>query len=322
MDEVLDKEDFLDNIWDAMLIDGKLYFAASGVYLSSLVGNSDTVGDKNSVSINDIYDINQKCKDGQIIFGPKSKDDILHEFFRMGAGEFIDEENKCNFDSDDLNTLLKFCNENGQDAPKDNINESEEIEAVKEGKIFFTERTVIKLENIILLNDILGDKVRFVGYPGKDSGYSYFRFNNAIGISAASEYKEEAWRFVRTFFSKEHQGKLENGNIPLRKDCFEMMKKAYTAEDEYVDELGNRVHSIEGRVQFDEIIVDLRPLTEKEMNVYAELITNTNRCMDMDDTIPNIIYEESKLYFDGKKSLDETVQVIQNRAQTYLDENK
>ena len=318
-DNEISKEDFLDNVWDAMLIDDKLCCAASGLYLASLVGNGEELGEKTSVSIDDIYEMNQQLTDGQTIFGKKSKDEILGEMLRMGPNAFVDvDNNKCDFDSDDFKTLLKFCDENGQEGEENNISEPEGIESVKEGKILFSECTTLTLNNFIFYNEILGDKVRIVGYPGKEEGYSYFRLENAIGIAATSEKKEVAWQFVRTFLTKEYQGDANKKTIPLRKDCFEMMKKAYTTQTVYTDELGQNIHPVEGCLEG----VDLRPLTDKEMDAFAELIINTKYCMDMDFTINNIISEEAALFFDGEKSLDETVKIIQNRAQTYIDESK
>ncbi len=322
-DKELKKDDFLDNVWDAMLVDDKLYSAASGVYLSSFVGNGEKIGDRTSISINDIYEINQQCQDGQTVFGKKDKTEILRQMLRMGVSAFVDEENKkCDFDGDDFKTLLKFCDENGREREEANSSICDEIESINEGKMFFSECAVITLENIILYNEILGDKVRFVGYPGKEEGYSYFRLENAIGIAANSKHKEVAWAFVRTFLTKEYQGRLDKKNVPLRKDCFEMMKRAYTAEEEYVDELGQKIHPLEGNVQMGDVSFDLRPLTEKELDVFTELIANTKKCMNMDSTITNIICEEAALYFDGKKNIDETVKIIQNRAQTYIDESR
>ena len=39
------------------------------------------------------------------------------------------------------------------------------------------------------------------------------------------------------------------------------------------------------------------------------------------DILNSIIWEESNAYFYGDKTLDETLRIIQNRCQLYLDEN-
>ena len=65
--------------------------------------------------------------------------------------------------------------------------------------------------------------------------------------------------------------------------------------------------------------VDLRPLDEAQE--FRHLIDKVSNIYTEDTKLMDIINEECKLYYSGDKSLEDTVKVIQNRAQTYMNES-
>ena len=54
----------------------------------------------------------------------------------------------------------------------------------------------------------------------------------------------------------------------------------------------------------------------------CDLIDQTTSVFTFDESIMNIITEESAAYFAGSKTLDETAAMIQNRASLYVAEQK
>ena len=68
--------------------------------------------------------------------------------------------------------------------------------------------------------------------------------------------------------------------------------------------------------------MDIGPLTDKQAQMYIDLVNNTDKTGEYNDEIGQIITEEAKAYFSGQKSLDETADVIQNRVKTYVNENR
>ena len=53
-----------------------------------------------------------------------------------------------------------------------------------------------------------------------------------------------------------------------------------------------------------------------------ELINNAGPYPDAELRIIEMIYEESRMYFAGEKSLEDTIKIIQDRVSTYLAEKK
>ena len=52
------------------------------------------------------------------------------------------------------------------------------------------------------------------------------------------------------------------------------------------------------------------------------LITSASATYQYDTDLMKIITEEAAAYFAGQKSLDETADIIQNRASIYISENR
>lgn len=68
--------------------------------------------------------------------------------------------------------------------------------------------------------------------------------------------------------------------------------------------------------------VDLYPAKEEEVIAIRGLIESIDRMERFDETVLSIISEEAGAYFNGQKSVDEVVAVIQSRANIYMNENR
>lgn len=95
-----------------------------------------------------------------------------------------------------------------------------------------------------------------------------------------------------------------------------------TSETGFIDEFGNGVGAPDGIFGLGSIAVDLRPLTEEEGQAFRDLTDRVSNVYNGEPKFMAIINDECKAYFAGDKSVDETVQIIQNRAQTYMNESK
>ena len=98
--------------------------------------------------------------------------------------------------------------------------------------------------------------------------------------------------------------------------------KTRTATKPYRDKLGNKIKPVKDSMAFDDRSVKIGPLSADEEKIYRDLIDNTCKIVNFDDTVLNIINEEAADYFAGRKSLDETADIIQNRVTTYVNEKR
>lgn len=62
--------------------------------------------------------------------------------------------------------------------------------------------------------------------------------------------------------------------------------------------------------------------SEAQMDRFWRLYESTEQITGRNDALLDIIMEQADVYFAGDKSLEETAQLIQNRARLYVNENR
>ena len=101
-----------------------------------------------------------------------------------------------------------------------------------------------------------------------------------------------------------------------------MYLNTFTAKEDYTDEFGNYIYAREGTVGMNDVETTIKPLTDAEVQVFKDQVDSVSRIWSTDQSLYNIICEEAGAYFAGDKTVDETVALIQNRATTYVQENR
>lgn len=322
-DEELNTDDILDSVYEAMQVDGKLYYIAPSFGISTIVARTSDVGDGTGWTFDEMKAVLEEKGDSARPFYSENKSDILYSFLGNGLNDFVDwQTGACSFDSQDFKDILELCNKGINEEVEYNEDAPSMPTLIKDKKVLFVEGWVSP-EEVQVYKKMFDGDITYIGYPNKEKSGSYFQFDNQIAIYAKSEVKEGAWEFIRSFMTKEYQGNaMHMYNTPTRKDCFDMMVKAKMATKEYTDELGQEVYPMQSSWGWDDLQVEITPLTQEEMDMYIDLVNNTKKIASNDDAMMEIIQEESKAYFAGEKSLDETVGIIQNRIKTYVNENR
>lgn len=320
-DSDLKVQDIIPSVAEAMKIDNKFYYIAPSFGISTLVASSKDVGTKSGWTFEDMKALLEEKGDGVRPFYSENKSEMLYAFLNSGINDYIDwSTGECSFDSQDFKDILEICNK-GTDEEMDYSEDSpSEPSLIQEGKVLFSSGW-IDMESVELYQKMFEGDITFIGYPNKDKEGSYFNFDTPMGIYSKSDVKDGAWEFIKSLMTKEYQGKLYNiYNNPTRQDCFDMLIKAKTTTKSYTDELGQEVTPLELTSGWEN--VEIGPLSEKEANLYKDLVNNTKKVGSYNSALMDIITEEAKHYFAGEKSLDETADIIQNRVKTYVNENR
>lgn len=322
-DSDVSTDDLIPSVAKAMQIDGKYYYIAPGFYVNTLVGAAKTVGTEPGWTMDDLKKILDENKDVRPFYS-ENKNDNLYNFITMNISDYVDwSTGECSFDGQDFKDILEICNRGSNEETEYSEDSPSEPSLVKEGKVLLTNGGSLDMESVELYEAMFNGDITFIGYPNKDKDGSYFSFDNQLGIYSKSKVKDAAWEFLKTFLTKEYQGDRNNlYSNPTRQDAFDMLVKSKTATEKYTDELGNEVEPLESGWGWDDLNVDIGPLTDKQAQMYIDLVNNTDKTGEYNDEIGNIITEEAKAYFSGQKSLDETADVIQNRVKTYVNENR
>lgn len=317
---------FIPSVAEAMKTNDKFYFASPGFGISTLIARTKDVGDKSGWTFDELKALLEEKGDSARPFYSENKSDMLYSFLNAGINDFIDwTTGECSFDGQDFKSILEICNKGKNEETEYNEDAPSMPTLIKEGKVLFNDGW-IDAESVELYEKMFGEDITFIGYPNKDKQGSYFNFNSTMGIYSKSDVKEGAWEFIRSFMTKEYQGKqvgtgMMNGN-PTRQDCFDMMMKAKTTTEKYTDEFGQEIQPLDSSWGWDDLEVKIVPLTDKEAQLYKDLVNNTKKSGGYNTTLMEIITEEAKAYFAGEKSLDETADIIQNRIKTYVNENR
>lgn len=324
-DSELSSDDIIDSVWETMLMNGKLYYIAPSFGIDTIIGKTKDVGNEIGWTFNEFKTLLEGHGDAITPFYSDNKSDMLSVFLKNSLMDFVDwQTGECNFDGQEFKDILEFCNNKGSDKNVDYVDYRKEMASlINAGKQLFADAPGLTTEEIQIYRQMFGEDITFIGYPNKEKQGSYFRFSSRVGLSAKSEVKDGAWEFIRTFMSKEYQGKVNHiSGTPTRKDCFDMLMRAKTTTEEYTDELGQEVQPVSGYWEWDDIGVDSRPLSQEEAEMYINLVNHTENSAFYDTSMTEIILEESKSYFKGRKDLDETVKIIQKRIKTYVNENR
>lgn len=130
-----------------------------------------------------------------------------------------------------------------------------------------------------------------------------------FGISSSSREKEGAWEFILFLLQEEGQDAIGMNFAPVRKANFEAMcDQFFEADDEIRSKECERTGATreEFLQRYNEMLQRGRP---------RELMTNSY-------DIWRIIEEEAQMYYNGDRSVEETVEMIQNRVGLYRKEKE
>ena len=295
-DEELSREDFVPNLLKQMeQTDGKLYALYFEPQITFFAGKASTFDDAESWNYTDLLNI-MKEHEGAVPFAGLNRTWTLQEFMWYSMGEFYDKETgECHFDTDEFKAMLQIT----AMAP-------EQIDISSVGDTQGENSTAGQLDRDEVLmytgSDLVWDEklyfgdseVKYVGIPAS-GGDAVVGFFFGLAVNEQSESRDAAWEFVKSFLDEDFQ---MSGMFPIM--------------NKYVDE--NIDKALESRKLED----DAEYIKERT----AYLLDNCIGMRDYDSAIYAIIDEEAQAYFAGSRSLDDTVAIIQNRVQLYIDEKR
>ncbi len=322
-DQDISKDDLIPSVEKAMEIDGKLYFVSPSFTISTLIASAKDVGTESGWTMDDLKKLLKEKSDARPFYS-ENKNDTLYSFITSNINDFVDwSTGECSFDSQDFKDILEISNQGKNEEMDYSEDSPSEPSLVKSGKVLFTSGFGVDMESVELYEKMYNGDITFIGYPNKDKNGSYFSFDMPMGIYSKSKVKDAAWEFIKMFMSLDFQGDQSTiYSNPTRQDAFDMLVKRKTATKKYTDELGNEVEPLQSGYGWDDLNIDIGPLSDEQAQKYIDLVNSTTKTSDYNTEITNIITEEAKAYFAGQKSLDETADIIQNRVKTYVNENR
>lgn len=237
-------------------------------------------------------------------------------------------DGKAHFDNESFRELLEFVDKYGIDATEgsDTLSgghngaiqavvveikdhNSAVTEAKIEGKIGAQYGYLYDFNAYIERYAYYAEEIGVYGLPSFDGRGPMAVSDNYVSVSSSTKYKEPCVEFVKLLLSYDVQ--KENAINPINRQA-----------------LRNRCEKIiantNSRIAQEATSTGTKPfvIPDDAIDNYIDVLSSANGVKSIGDSIENIIREEASSYYSGRKSLDDTISVMQKRVQIALDESK
>ncbi len=312
-DPVLSREDFVPSVLAASETDGTLPVLIPSYMLLTAAGSAERLGTQPGWSR---AEFDRLTATAAVPFYGVSGTALLQHRVFAESGRYLDRAaGSAYFDTEEFTALLQAAaGQSGQEIyyqqdPKPLFTRGESSVAVWYLNEFIDLRTLCYLFD--------GDVV-FKGFPMDAGTGSCIYPTLQLAVTSACPAPQQAWGFVREFLLPSWQNSLSTAEgFPLRRDALAAM--AYAAQQPAEE------YSCPAYLDWDAMTPQqqaywYRALTPQECGRITELIEQTTALYRYDDTVASILAEEASAFCAGVRSAEEAAQLIQNRVQTYLDE--
>ncbi len=321
-DEELKNEKLLENVIDAMKVNGKNYFIVPCFSIATCIGAKDVLGD-NTVTLQNYEDIcnNKGVNPGEGMgYYVREYGDSLYD---LTCDYFIDyETGKCNFNSDGFIDLIKMI----KGFPTfDELNDSNKDYETYE--TYYRENKSLLMQTDFYDFDYyqavkkgyFGKDIVFNGYPGDNDSKSFITPRLQVCMTSNCKDKDAAWQFLRGYLTDDYQNHIDYG-FPVNEEAFDALVLKAQEKPYYIDSNGEKVET-NSSWDIGGTEVEITELTKEEAESFANFIKSVDTALARDYKVTDIIKEEVGAFYSGQKSAEEVADIIQSRVSIYLSES-
>jgi len=305
--DIINEDDFVDSIFSALKSNKKLYVLPTNFAVNTLITNSPLIETRDQWTIDMIRFIVEGNPDLANGFMGK---DIMLRYLTKNILCFDDNlfEAKMVIRSylEFINLLPDFAVYDGSYSKRN------------EGKILFDILSFSNVQDYQFYKSIWGSNSLLIGYPDTSGNGALFIPMNSFGINSKSSNKDISWSFIEKFFTIEWQENIApNWNFSILNSTLENQLNNSMLIHMYTDKYGNEKESPILSYLSDDAThyIDVYAARESDIAEIRRLINETNTIQQIKPDLLNIISEEAAFYFSGQKSIDEVMDVIENRMQ-------
>ena len=309
-DEDIGMGAILPNLLEALQFAGdELYEMPLSVFLMFVAGSIEVVGSEPGWTFDEYFALLRRYPDATLPFGSAHWSSILSSALSNNYRTFVDwEKGEAHFDCEEFSRLLEMA--------KDYWNhiDAQVIEAVsiQEGKQLLTTNILSNVSSIQRFPALFGTEVNYIGFPTERGVGNSFILNGSISINAASDYPDVCWEFLKSMLSYEMQLN-RNAGFPVTVDA---LNHRLDNAPQFEEAAGFLYSDNEG----NSWSVRLEDASLEDIALVRSLITSCDRIFRINNDIMAIIEEVAPSYFSGDRTLEDTIEIIQSRAQVYVSE--
>lgn len=324
----INKADYLENVFKAYESDGKLFVIVPQFYISTTAAKASVIGDRTGWNLQEMLEA-AKNSNVEAVMPYATRDTVFYYCVYNNLDDFINwETGECAFNSDEFIQVLEFAKEFPEEW---DYNQQEEgtYSKIMNNKILFLQTTISSVQEYQMMQGMFGGDVSFVGFPNAQrKGNLIQPSNGSVAINAKSKHKDGAWEFVSGLLSEEYQSDIAGDNgmgwgFPIKQSALEkVFEKAMTPEY-YKDETGKQVEQPKTSWGYDDFNIDIYAAKKEEVDGVKAIIASAEKAYSpSNEELSKIVNEEAAAFFNGQKSAKEVADIIQNRVQIYVNENR
>ncbi|MCM1551545.1 MAG: extracellular solute-binding protein [Butyrivibrio sp.] len=330
-DPELSKTEFLDNVFEAARINGKLYEILPSFYVMTYVGKTSLVGERTQWTMEEARQVLADMPEGAQLFGEMTRAGFFSQVMQMCGSDFIDvSTGKCNFDSEEFISLMQYAKELPEELDYDGM-WGEDYDSwymnyqsqYRENRTLLSNCYMSRLQDMVqTINGSFGEDVSYVGFPNSSGQGSVISYNDAYALAAGSANLDAAWEFMRYYLTEEYQASDNmEWQLSVNKAQFDKMAEKATKKPTYEDENGKeQEYDYTYYINNESITID--PLTTQQLDKLKSFVTSVTKRAYYNEDVQNIINEEMDAFYKNQKSAKDVAGIIQSRAQIFVNENR
>lgn len=314
-------------------VNGGLYTIFEDIAINTLIGEERIVGNSYNWNLTELMEAFSAMPDESTVLEYYlTKSEMFPCVFRMSLDSYLNwETGEDSFDSDSFRAALEFVNSFPNDFPSLNFEGGREKaqeecgDRVREGRQMLSMHDIRVPSDVQALDIAYGHrgKIVFIGYPTEDgsAGSTFIIRGKKLAMTSTCQDKEAAWEFLREMLLPKLRNLLaaiSPKGIPLNCADLDMVEEVYTNPPDYFK--GALYSFFNEPVESSGITVS--SVTPDEIRRYNDFINHVEKINLYDMDLYDIVYEACGPYFAGDRSMEDTIQNIQNKVKIYWNENR
>lgn len=302
--DLLSREMLNQKVLELCTVNDVLTCIPASFSVSTLWGKGGIVGEQPGWTLEEFLTCVSQNEGVSIMEGSMVTDSgtqLMLMLWYSRENEWIDWDGKvARFEDGEFEELLTYATE--YEALYDGENNNTE-ERCQNNKVLLYTRPITGIERFLYLKQLSEGDLVAKGYPRAD-GEVYHKMISYGGyaINSKSENKEGAWEFIEFLLLNQTAEESFRNGIPVVNEVFE---ETLIQDPSIKKNIGG---------------YDIPIATDKDIEAFRELIDNMCTADMTSSVVGAIIQEEIEYSISGERKVAETVNIIQNRVQLYLDE--
>ena len=318
LSDQIDPSGYFANIFDACKTQDKLFQIPLNFTLEGITTSGENLADGQHGFTFDQYPefVDTVCNGEDPI--EKDKLGTFTALLANMSDLFVDENGNVNYDNEAFRALAEYVNDNVTYVEQDFDDMYGDIYYEEETSAPAASYTMVSSLITLLYNGGVARDVKLVGLPSIDGRGASIHVDNSIAIAASSPSVEGCRELVNILLSDDIQAMYcSQGSTPVslagfRSGCEDSLAY-YNSEVE-------RMQGYASYIDMGEMMEMYQPADESVIDAYEDMINNCGSVAFTDPAVVSIVREEMGAYFAGQKTLDEVLQILQDRVNTFTNE--